>query len=280
MKKISVLAKLAINYCWGGIRVVELILLSKIRTSSVPVGSVIVSMTSFPKRIKHAWISIESILQQDAEIKRIVLILSVKEFPSKKLPSSITSRLSRGLEIIWVPDNIKSYKKLLSIPLFPGIPIITVDDDIIYGKSCISTLLNIAKEKPTSIIGHRGYVVGSHENQSTSPYKTWNPISTLAEGDNIFLTGSGAIYYPPSIFSRPIELNLSLAFSLCPTADDVWMWAFSNHYKINRVCTGEALFVNSPPQLLSPRLWAVNRKDSGNDIAIKIANSLLGNHPF
>lgn len=273
------LAKIVINYCWGVLRTVELTLLSGTYVNRRFKGPVIVSMTSFPGRINNAWITIESILQQDAEIGKIVLILSTQEFPSKHLPNSIRRQLKRGLEVLWVPDNIKSYKKLLSIIAFPGSPIITVDDDIIYSRSCISQLLEIAKKNPGTIIGHRGHRVSYNHDNTVRSYKTWEPIKSFSAGDNIFLTGSGAIYYPPDILAGSIALGFHLGFQLCPTADDVWMWAFSNHHKITRICTGLTSFINSPAQIFSPKLWTVNKKESGNDIHIKTMTAFLESPP-
>lgn len=270
MAKLVIYAKIVFGYLQGVIRIVELAIFSGSRSSISPDASVIISLTSFPGRINGIWITIESILQQKAKIRKIVLVLSTKEFPSRKLPASITRRLSRGLEVIWISEDIKSFKKLIPIHIFPGVPIITIDDDMIYDNLCISQLLSFANSHPGSIIGHRGYSVQYSTEHVIGPYRSWKSISSVTEGRNVFLTGCGSIYYPPDIFDSSAMLNfIRRGFRECPTADDVWMWAYARHANITKICTGLSLYINSPSQILSPRLWTKNRGESGNDIYIK-----------
>lgn len=96
---------------------------------------VVVSITSYPKRINTAYLSIESIFYQSLAPDRVILWLSKKEVCKNDIPKNLKKLKSRGLEIRMVEDNIKSYKKLFyAIKEFGDQLIITCDDDTIYPK--------------------------------------------------------------------------------------------------------------------------------------------------
>ena len=64
----------------------------------------IVSLTSWKKRIDIVHNAIESIMNQTVKPDKIVLNLSLDEFPSgnDELPENLTSLIDNGLEIGWV----------------------------------------------------------------------------------------------------------------------------------------------------------------------------------
>ena len=104
---------------------------------------VIVSLTTFPKRINRIWIVIESILNQTIGPDKIILWLSEEQFKDiNDLPSNLLKLTGRGLDIRFVKEDLKSYKKYYySFKEYPNDIIITVDDDIIYPNNMIANLL-------------------------------------------------------------------------------------------------------------------------------------------
>lgn len=102
---------------------------------------IIVSMTSWKKRIENVEIVVASILNNTIQPYKIICNLSIDEFPlkEKELPSGLLDLESNGVfEINWVKENTKAFKKF--IPLFKKYPndvIITIDDDFIYPSDMI-----------------------------------------------------------------------------------------------------------------------------------------------
>jgi hypothetical protein len=80
---------------------------------SPPTGKIasnlIVSLTSFPARIKTTWIAVESILRQRIRPEKIALVLNKFEFGSSSyLPRELEKQKKHGLEIIWIEKDLRS----------------------------------------------------------------------------------------------------------------------------------------------------------------------------
>ena len=225
-------------------------------------------MTSFPARIRHAWIPIETILRQDLPVDRIVLVLAEDEFPTRHLPRPLLDQVGRGLEIIWTPSNARSHNKLLPTRLaYPSATIVTVDDDARYEPWAVSRLVAAARRHPGTIVGHRGWEV-DRDGSGFGPYVDWEEASDDTPADEVFLTGVGGILYPPDLL--PIELltDAELATSLCPTADDVWFWAVARVAGVPAHCTGLESYRPLRQQARTPELLTINRDQGQNDVQL------------
>lgn len=98
---------------------------------------IIVSLTTYGRRLYRVHLTIESLMQQSMKANRIVLWLS-DEFKDT-LPQTLLKQTKRGLDIRYCKD-IRSYTKLVpSLREFPEATIITVDDDIIYEYDVLKT---------------------------------------------------------------------------------------------------------------------------------------------
>ncbi|MGM0915090.1 MAG: glycosyl transferase [Pseudomonadota bacterium] len=180
---------------------------------------IVVSLTTYSKRIHDVYLVIESISQQTVLPNRVVLWLAEGEFDT--LPISITERTDFGLEIRFCED-IKSYKKIVPALLdFPDSIIITLDDDILYPKDTIEILVNKHKENPGAIIGHRAHEI-TYRKGKVRPYKEWKK-ETKENNGNIFLTGGAGALYPPNSLYKDVTKK-EIFTEICPYADDVWMF--------------------------------------------------------
>lgn len=95
----------------------------------------IISLTSWEKRIDTCGLTIFSLLVMCPGY-HIVLTLSEDEFPDKELnlPIDIQTLLyANKMEILWCKNNHKSFKKVIpTMRAYPGIPVISADDDCVY----------------------------------------------------------------------------------------------------------------------------------------------------
>lgn len=222
--------------------------------ASIPV---IASLTSFPARIhKVSWV-IQSLLQQTIQPARIILTLSLEEFPDKRIPSSLRRLESRGLEILWVESNGRSYDKLLPAAMnHPDDLIMTFDDDKIYPPSLLEQIWRAHLSHPLSIIGSRGWEISLDE--GTVEYgKGWIRASELSSPARTFLIGGGGILYPPSARSSDM-LDNSLATRLAPTADDIWFWGCSLANDTDIRCLGLPAFRPVRGLAETPALKTIN----------------------
>ena len=92
---------------------------------------VIVSLTTYGKRLYDVYLPIESIMQGSLKPNRIILWIS-EDLKGKELPITLQRQQKRGLDIRYCKD-IRSYTKLVpALKCFPNACIITIDDDLIY----------------------------------------------------------------------------------------------------------------------------------------------------
>ena len=108
---------------------------------------IIVTMTSWTKRITNIPIVMGTLLNQTIMPNKIVLNLSIDEFKNKEkdLPLQVTNFLEENKELIYINwltgKNIRSWKKTLpTFNLFPNDVIINTDDDILYPNNFIENL--------------------------------------------------------------------------------------------------------------------------------------------
>jgi len=209
-----------------------------LKRTKVPV---VVTMTSYPARIESAWIAIESILRQSVAPERLVLVLSKEEFPDKKVPRSISRLTGRGLEILWVDHNGRSFDKLLPvIEAFPGEAIITTDDDKIFPPTLLESLYREYVRSPDSVVGARGWSIRPAGRDDEVHYgQDWVRAVAGEKGMHLLMPGGNGCLYPPASLDETV-LDMELALRLCPTADDIWFWASIQRTKTNSVCLGLA----------------------------------------
>ena len=97
---------------------------------------IIISLTSWKKRIQNVPMVIQSILTGTKPPDKIVLNLSTDEFllKDKELPTYLLMlKETNKIEINWVKENTKAFKKIIpTMKLYPESIIISIDDDIIY----------------------------------------------------------------------------------------------------------------------------------------------------
>jgi len=73
----------------------------------------IVSLTSYGKRVDDVFITIESLFQQSLKADKIILWLAEDEFTIDSIPPTLKMAMKRGLEVNFCKD-LKSYKKLMN----------------------------------------------------------------------------------------------------------------------------------------------------------------------
>ena len=105
---------------------------------------IIVTMTSYKKRIVNVYDVVISILNNTIVPDRIICNLSSDEFPKKELelPRELVELQKNNIfEIHWVKENVRQFKKLIpTIERFPDSVIISIDDDMLYNSNFIKTL--------------------------------------------------------------------------------------------------------------------------------------------
>lgn len=202
-------------------------------------SEIIVSLTSYPARINLVHLSIKSILNQTYKPKKVVLWLSVEQFPhqEKGLPKSLLELKHYGLEIEFC-DNLKPHTKYFyAFKKYPKDLIVTTDDDIFYPKDVLEKLFVLSQKNPNCIIANRVREISFEENK-LKPYRDWkiNQVFNSEPSKKMLPTGVGGVLYKPSYFSENL-FDIESIKNICLNADDIWLRANSLKNNISVVFT-------------------------------------------
>lgn len=230
-------------------------------------SNVIVSLTSFPARIKNVWMVVESIKNQNYLPEKIVLWLSKEQFPSDdSIPQSLKDRIDDRFEIKMVDGDLRSHKKYYyAFQQYPDKIVITVDDDVFYHPDMVKYLYEDHKIYPASVITN----IASrpiYDEGKIIPYKRWRKIYDAYDSNNLVQIGIGGVLYPPRLIS-PMVFDKELISELAPFADDLWLNAV---LRLSGIPVIKSSFKYLPLGIKSdaPTLSSYNRHSSGNDIQI------------
>ena len=187
---------------------------------------IIVSLTTYSKRIYDVHLTIESIMEQTMKANRIILWLDYS-FEKQALPKALQLLQKRGLEIKYCKD-IRSYKKLIpALKKYSDDAIITIDDDVLYEFDLLEKLIMAYQEDPSYIYCNRHHLMLPDGKGKLLPYMQWkwNYTDQNASIWN-FPTGVGGVLYPPHSLDEEV-LNESVFLDICKYADDVWFKAMA-----------------------------------------------------
>ena len=235
-------------------------------------NAIIVSLTTYGKRIYTVHQTIESLMQQTMKANKIILWLDFS-FKGQILPATLQLQQKRGLEIKFCED-IRSYKKLIpTLDAYPEDAIITVDDDLIYPFDMLEKLIIPYLQDPNYIYCNRIHEIKINQDGLLCPYKDWNwTINKMDANMMYFPTGGAGTLYPPHSLNKEV-FNKEVYMNICKYGDDIWFKAMAmlNGTLPKKVYThnpkGEEYIIINEGQDLA--LYLINNGQSQNDVQIK-----------
>lgn len=193
----------------------------------------IVSLTSYGRRINSVvYYTLVSLLKQTERPSKIILWLDYS-WHDDKIPRKIKNLSKYGVEIKYCKD-IKSYKKLIpALSMFPKDIIITVDDDMIYNKDLLKSLMDGYRNngKIQCTIAGLPKII----DDDVSSYNSWESVSEACESKHLVPIGVGGVLYPPGALHKEV-LNEEAFSELAPNADDLWFWTMAKMQGSSHAC--------------------------------------------
>lgn len=184
----------------------------------------IVSMTSFPKRIVNVWKVVKCLKSQTVIPDLIILYVSKSQFASiNALPKSLLEQQDDIFKIVFVDGDIRSHKKYYySFQRYKEELVLLVDDDIYYPRYMIESMLNAFVDHPDSVVCRFGYQMKFDKLGNLLDYEKWSLFQEpCIDGSVLFGTGGGSLFIPAKLYKD--TCNIELALKLCPLADDIWI---------------------------------------------------------
>lgn len=200
---------------------------------------IIISMTSYPKRIKYVAKAFASILMTKVPKNEYhcVLTLSKLEFPNleKDLPNDLQTIISSGMvEVIWTEDNQRSHKKLMpTLAKYPNNPILIIDDDVYRTTEWLNAFVETHKKYPNDIIVGAFWKKFSFQNGNVIEQTCMNDTYRTTKYANKVMVGykpangTGGTLYPPGTFTDKRFFDKELYMKLSPSSDETWQFCFN-----------------------------------------------------
>ena len=170
---------------------------------------VVITMTSWKKRINDVSKTIYSLLRNTYKPRSIELNLAEEEFPlkEKELPENLLLLNNEGLvNINWCYRNIKTFKKVLPTVLKyydeKDLLIMSADDDVEYQPDIIEKFVELHKKNPDAFIAFRNQQ-GEFRGQPC--------------------TNGGATLYKVSFFS---DIFFKIPECVIQTNEDDWWYSY------------------------------------------------------
>lgn len=191
-------------------------------------NSLLVSLTTFNKRINDVHLVVESVFQQSLKANKVVLWISAQEFSWSDIPAALRKQCDRGLEIEFCEEDLGPYTKFYyAFKKYPDHLVLTVDDDVLYPSDMIDILYRAYRKDPAKIYCNRAHQMKVGDDGKLMPYLNWNLNSAeFTRPSLVFPTGVGGVLYFPNCFDAEV-LNKEAFLKLAPKADDVWLKAMS-----------------------------------------------------
>ena len=189
---------------------------------------IIVSLTTYPKRIKTVHKTIETILNQTMSADRIILWLAEDEFPHLRddLPDTLNGLIrDHKLEIEWCKNLMPHKKYFYAMRKYRNEIIITIDDDLYFEEDMIETLFYSYLKHPYAVSALRTHMMTTDENGFILPYVEWVHENTALFDTplmELFATNGAGSLFPPHIFDTSL-FDEELVMRICPYADDIWL---------------------------------------------------------
>ena len=172
----------------------------------------IVSLTSYPHRFsRYDFIDcLKSLVQQKTSIS-YKIVLNLFKDDVCKLPKNLIDFIKdNNIEVIVCDKDIKQHKKYFYVmQKYRDLPVITVDDDMIYRDNLVEDLYKTYLENQDAIVCGRCDRIAIDENGKTLSYDYWKQMIDISncKDDDLFGVGCGGILYPSS-FCKAIDNRL------------------------------------------------------------------------
>jgi len=236
---------------------------------------VIISLTSFPGRLSNLNLTLETILRQTLKPERILVYLSSNQVKNTtELPKKLQDLVSRGVDFIFVSEDLKSHKKYFYVlNEFKNHPIITIDDDLLYDSRLIERLFSGYQKDRHLIYCNYSYTIKYTSSGNIEKYRRWqlNTSKNYEASFNNFFGSGGGTLFPPNALHVDV-LNIDVVKKICFDADDIWLNAMA---RLNgtKICQLESRSLLNMPSFNIPTLASVNLGQNKNDLQLREVSS-------
>lgn len=234
----------------------------------------IVSLTSFPRRISTVSQVLKTIYAQTKQPDEIVLWLAREQFPNKEtdLPEDLLQLVQqKRLTVCWCND-LKSHKKYFyAFQKFPNDLVVTIDDDLLYPPDMLSLLYASYLLHPEAVSTVRSHLMVLSKTDEPLPYIRWSHESNFllhAPSMQLVATSGAGTLHSPKLYRKEF-FDWESIKSNSLYADDLWQKAMAlfSDVPVVQACPHRPL--QFLPNTQDDSLFTINSLQGENDNQLK-----------
>jgi hypothetical protein len=237
----------------------------------------ILSLTSHPARFDALAVTLAELKKQVLQPTEVVV--NIAHGDMNQLPQSVRDFATKGEIVLNECSDLGPGKKLIpTLKMYPGLPIIAIDDDLVLTPDLTLQLMLEHHLYPDAIIASRVHRVTYSQDGSLEPFSAWEKGSDSLLGPSFDLmatSGAGTLF--PAGALQADALDEARYTELAFHTDDLW-WYFQgrrNGTQVRRLPGYRPLeFI---PETQDVGLWRTGNKDR-NDVNFKKLVDEIGVH--
>ena len=247
----------------------------------VPVAArperLVVTLTTIPARAHRLHRVLRSLIDQSQPADRIVLCLPrSRRRDGAAYPDPLSLGLPPGVEVLRCTDEGPVTKLLPTLAAEPDACLVVVDDDVVYPRDFLASLLTAHRANPTAALGLRGVCLTPGREFPALHHVLCSAQTRLVPVNILF--GTWGYLLPPGALDAAVR-----DFSGMPEAvrwvDDVWVSGHLARRGVPRLVVPTRSF---PVETLASAIQALtdgpNRSGQNDATAIAVFAADWGNH--
>lgn len=235
-----------------------------------------VTLTSHRPRFEKLALILQDLKKQSLQPTKILLNIAHDEI--QFLPADVLKLATEGyIQIVGCEDFGPAKKLIPTLKTVDAMPIIVIDDDLIYKTDLFLQLMIAHHLNPTAIISARVHRLTQNENQDVNEFQHWDKQFESSPGlhaDLLPTSGAGTLFPIGSLHADASDGKLYEEYAR--NTDDLW-WYFQARRMgtlVMRIDGFGALDFVAATQEVG--LWA-NGNQERNEVNLKLLLSKYGN---
>lgn len=234
---------------------------------------IIVSLTSYPRRIGGVAKILESIYTQTRKPDEVILWLAEDEFPGKEadLPQDLITLIWEGKLCVRWCDNLKPHKKYFyALQEYVNDVVVTIDDDLLYPKDMLEKLYRSYLLYPEAVSAVRTHLILISEQNTILPYNSWPQETDTCINEpcmQLLATSGAGTLFPPNLLDHAF-FDKEAIRETCPIADDLWLKAAEAISNVPVVLARPYEQLQILPNSQEEALYHANMRRNQNDVQL------------
>lgn len=228
---------------------------------------IVVTLTTIPARARSLGPVLRSLIDQSQPADRIVLALPDTSRKGERYPTAGDIALPPGVDVLDCEDEGPATKLLPVLLAEPDAVLVVVDDDVIYPRNFIETLLREHRLRPGAALGYRGVRIETGTSFPALDHVLATGIAAAMQVDVLF--GTWGYLLPPGSLGPDVH-DLDSAPHGMRFVDDVWISGHLARAGVARfVVRADQLPIETPAALRQSLTGGVNRLGANDEMALK-----------